>query len=100
MLGRQFFCFELTLKAAGAHQYDLRTQRFGCLALDLRSIIRHHNDSFHPQRPCRVGNSLRMIAAGIGDDPALSLAGDREAILLYAPRSLNAPMGCWFSGFR
>src|SRR5580700_12040376 len=32
--------------------------------------------------------------------PRFLSPSDKEAILLYAPRSLKAPIGCWFSGLR
>src|ERR1035438_8972371 len=46
---------------------DLRSQRGGAVHLDLGRVARHYNDRLHSQGACRIGHSLRVIAAGIGD---------------------------------
>ncbi len=73
MLRGQFFGFELTLGAARAYEDDLRAQRRRGLALDRRSVVRHHDDGLHAQRPRRVGHALRVVAAGVGDHSALAV---------------------------
>src|SRR5208283_1549773 len=70
---RQLFRLTLTLIASRAHPDDLRAQRRRSLALDRRSIVGHHDDSLHAQRPRRVSHPLRMIAARIGNDSARPL---------------------------
>ena len=83
VLGGEFFRFRSDALAAGPDSHDFRAQAGRCLAFDRGRIPRHHDDGFDSERPRGIGHALRMIAAGIGDDSALSSSfGVREAILL------------------
>ena len=73
MLCCKFFRFGLPLGTGWTHQYDLRTQRLGCLTLDRRCVSRHHDDRFYAHAPRCVSHALSVIPAGIGDDSAATL---------------------------
>ena len=70
VLGGQFLRTQAALFAAGTDGDDLRAERRGGFEFVLRSVAGHHDDGLHAQRPRRVGHSLRVIAARIGNDPA------------------------------
>ncbi len=72
MLGGEFLGFELAFRAAGAYQYDVGAKGGSCLALDGGRVIGHDDDGFHAEGAGGVGDALRVIAAGVGDDAALS----------------------------
>ena len=83
MLARQLFGLLQALGAGRADGDNLRSQRGGAVHLDLGRVARHHDDRLHAQGARRVGDSLRVIAAGIRDNPALRvLVLLNDAILL------------------
>jgi hypothetical protein len=67
----------LAVAARGAHEHDLGAQGGGCFALDGGSVVGHDDNRLHAERAGGVGYSLRVIAAGVGDDAAFAV-GFRE----------------------
>ena len=85
MLRGQFLCFGLTLGARWTHQYDLRAQSNGCLALDRGDIPGHYDHCFQPQCPRGISHALRVIAAGVGNDtPTAFVLGKGRNLVVCA----------------
>src|SRR6202158_6256302 len=73
VLGGQLFGALAALFTAGTDGDDLRSEGGGGFELVPGSIAGHDDDGLHAERPRRVGHSLRMIAAGIGNNSAAAL---------------------------
>ena len=65
-----------------------------------RGVGWHHDDGRRAEEASRPGDALGVVARRVGDDAPGEVRGRSEAIVAYAPRSLNAPMGCSDSALR
>ena len=83
-------------------QHDVRSVFAGGMHLDVRCLLGHHDVGGQAEGGRRVGDRLGVVAARVRDDgrrrPAGGLRTGDAASALKAPRTLNAPMGCRFSG--
>jgi hypothetical protein len=62
-----------SLGACGPYGHDLRAQRCRGAALDLRRVGGHHDDRANTKGARRIGDTLSMVAAGVGDDASTAL---------------------------
>ena len=91
----------LALVARGPDDDDLGAIGHDALALDRRCVDGHDDDGRDAEHPRGAGHALGVVAGGVGDDAARDRsAGSSVAIVAYAPRSLNAPIGWSDSAFR
>ena len=83
----------------GAAQHHVCAVVTGGLHLDERCLTRHDDVRLDPKRGGRVGDRLGVIAARIRDHaPGAIRFRSNFPTALNAPRILNAPIGCRFSG--
>src|SRR5208283_4786864 len=62
-------------------------------ALDGGRIVRHHDDRFCAQGPCRIGDALSVIAAGISNHAAASFFRRKSGDFVVCPTQLECANG-------
>ncbi len=79
------FGFFLSLGTCGSHKHDLGAEAARAVDLYLGSIVRHDDDGFRLQGAGGVGDTLRMVTAGITDDAARAFrVGERGDLVVGA----------------
>ena len=66
--------------------------------LAVRGVVRDDDVRVDAERAGRVGDGLGVVAGRMREHPARPTAGSSREIAVTAPRILNAPIGCRFSG--
>ena len=100
MLGGEFFGSGFALVGAGADQNNFRSEFRGGLALDLRGVVRHHDDRFRFQRARSVGDTLRVISARIGDYAAIPFFVRQRSDLVVSATELEGADGLLVLGLQ
>src|SRR5208282_1027424 len=93
MLGSQFFGAQTAFFTAGTDDDDFRSQGGGSVELVLGSVAWHDNNRPHNKRPCRVGHTLRVIAAGIRDHAAAAFVLAQRSDLVVSPAQFESADG-------
>ena len=70
MLRNQLLRLQPSIRRSRPHLNNLRAQRSCRSLLYLRSVVRHHDDGLRPQRPRRIGHTLRVVAARVRNHSA------------------------------
>src|SRR6476646_4430620 len=73
MFGRELLGFGHALNSAGADKDEFCSEGDSGVALYRGSNSWHHDDGFRLQRTRRVGDTLRMVAAGVRDYASCAL---------------------------
>ena len=97
--GFELFGFAFAIGAGRADFDDLRAHGRGGALFHFGRVARHDDDRFGTDGASGVGDSLGMIAAGIGDDAARALLGSQLGDLVVRAAQLEAADGLETFGF-
>src|SRR5438105_12396990 len=73
MLGGQFFCGGNTLSARRTDHHHIGAIRLSGREFDFGNVVGDDDGGLDPDSARRISDSLRVIAAGVGDDSATAL---------------------------
>src|SRR5207248_5487139 len=73
MLGGQFFCSSNALSAGRTDDHYISTIGLGGGQLDFGNVVGDDDGGLDPDGARRIGDPLRVIATGVGNDSALAL---------------------------